>query len=52
MKVTKLNEGDWKKLVKMMNFLKKTKDNILVMSANDSALSTATSMQHLPSTWT
>jgi hypothetical protein len=34
-RVTKPNKGDWKKLVKMMTFLKNTKDNIPVMSAND-----------------
>jgi hypothetical protein len=34
-RITEPNEGDWKKLVKMMNFLKKTKDNIPVMSADD-----------------
>jgi hypothetical protein len=35
-RVTKPNEGDWKKLVKMMNFLKATKNNIATMSTNDS----------------
>jgi hypothetical protein len=35
-RVTEPNEGDWKKLVKMMNFLKATKDDIATMSADDS----------------
>ena len=35
-RVTEPNEGDWQKLVKMMNFLKATKDDIAVMSADDS----------------
>ena len=34
-RVTEPNEGDWKKLVKMMNFLKATKDDIATMSADD-----------------
>jgi hypothetical protein len=35
-RVTKPNEGDWKNLIKMMNFLKATKDDIATMSADDS----------------
>jgi hypothetical protein len=35
-RVTEPNEGDWKKLVKMMNFLKATKDDIATMSADNS----------------
>ena len=34
-RVTEPNEGDWKKLVKMMNFLKATKDEIPVMSCDN-----------------
>jgi hypothetical protein len=34
-RVTEPNEGDWKKLVKMMNYLKATKDDVQCMSAND-----------------
>jgi len=34
-RVTEPNEGDWKKLVKLMNFLKATKDDILCTSADD-----------------
>jgi hypothetical protein len=34
-RVTEPNEGDWKKLVKMMNYLKATKDDVPCMSAND-----------------
>jgi hypothetical protein len=35
-RVTEPNEGDWKKLVKMMNFLKATKDYFATMSADSS----------------
>jgi hypothetical protein len=35
-RITEPNEGDWKKLIKMMNFLKATKDDIATMSADDS----------------
>ena len=35
-RVTEPNEGDWKKLVKMMNFLRATEDDIAVMSADNS----------------
>jgi hypothetical protein len=34
-RVRQPNEGDWKKLVKMMNYLKATKDDIPSMSADD-----------------
>jgi hypothetical protein len=34
-RVNNPNEGDWKKLVKMMIFLMKSKDDIPVMSADD-----------------
>ena len=34
-RVTQPNEGDWKKLIKMMNFLKATKDDIPVISCDD-----------------
>ena len=34
-RVREPNEGDWKKLVKMMNYLKATKDDIASMSADD-----------------
>jgi hypothetical protein len=34
-RVTQPNEGDWKKLIKMMNFLKATKDDIPVMSCDN-----------------
>jgi hypothetical protein len=34
-RVTNPNEGDWTKLVKLMNFLKATKDDIPMMSADD-----------------
>ena len=34
-RVTQPNEGDWKKLLKMMNFLNTTKDDIACMSADD-----------------
>jgi hypothetical protein len=46
-RVTEPNEGDWKKLVKMMNYLKATKDDIPSMSANDTS-----TMPPLPSTRT
>jgi hypothetical protein len=36
-RVTEPNEGDWKKLVKMMNYLKATKDDVPCMSANDTS---------------
>jgi hypothetical protein len=35
MRVTQPNEGDWKKHIKMMNFLKATKNDIPVMSCDD-----------------
>jgi hypothetical protein len=35
-RVTEPNEGDWKKLVKMMNILEATKNDIATMSADDS----------------
>jgi hypothetical protein len=35
-RVTEPNEGDWKKLVKMMNFLKATTDDVATMSADSS----------------
>jgi hypothetical protein len=34
-RVTEQNEGNWKKLVKMMNYLKATKDDVPCMSADD-----------------
>jgi hypothetical protein len=34
-RVTEPNKGDWKKLVKMMNYLKATKDDVPCMSADD-----------------
>ena len=34
-RVTKPNEGDWNKLVKMMNFLKATQNDVMTMSADD-----------------
>ena len=34
-RVNEPNEGDWKKLIKMMNFLKKTENEIAAMSADD-----------------
>jgi hypothetical protein len=34
-RVTEPNEGDWKKLVKMMNYLKATDHDVPCMSAND-----------------
>jgi hypothetical protein len=34
-RVTEPNEGDWKKLVRMMNYLKATKDDVPCISAND-----------------
>jgi hypothetical protein len=34
-RVTEPNEGDWKKLVKMMSFLKGTKSDVACMSADD-----------------
>jgi hypothetical protein len=34
-RVTEPNEGDWKKLVKRMNYLKATRDDVPCMSAND-----------------
>jgi hypothetical protein len=37
-RVTEPNEGDWKKLVKMMNYLKATKDDVQCMSANDTSM--------------
>jgi hypothetical protein len=37
-RVTEPNEGDWKKLVKMVNYLKATKDDILSMSADDTGM--------------
>jgi hypothetical protein len=36
-RVTKPNKGDWKKLVKWMNFLKATQDDVTTMSADDTA---------------
>jgi hypothetical protein len=36
-RVTEPNEGDWKKFVKMMNYLKATKDEFPSMSANDTS---------------
>jgi hypothetical protein len=36
-RVTEANKGDWKKLVKMMNYLKATKDDVPCMSANDTS---------------
>jgi hypothetical protein len=33
---TEPNEGDWKKLVKMMNIIEVTKNDIATMSASDS----------------
>jgi hypothetical protein len=35
MRVTDPNEGDWTKLVELMNFLKATEDDIPTMSADD-----------------
>jgi hypothetical protein len=37
-RVTEPNEGDWKKLVKMMNYLKSTKDDVPCMSADDASM--------------
>jgi hypothetical protein len=37
-RVTEPNEGDWKTLVKMMNYLKATKDDVQCMSANDTGM--------------
>jgi hypothetical protein len=37
-RVTKPNEGDWKKLVKMMNYLKATKNDVPSMSADDTCI--------------
>lgn len=34
-RVTEPNEGDWTKLVKMMNYLQATKDDVAAMSADD-----------------
>jgi hypothetical protein len=34
-RVTESNEGDWKKLVKMMNYLKATEHDVPCMSADD-----------------
>jgi hypothetical protein len=35
--VTECNEGDWTRLVKMMNYLKATKDAVLCISADDTS---------------
>jgi hypothetical protein len=37
-RVSEPNEGDCKKLVKMMNYLKATKDDVPCMSANDTGM--------------
>jgi hypothetical protein len=36
--VTEPNEGDWKKLVKMMNYLKAIKHDVPCMSSNDTSM--------------
>jgi hypothetical protein len=37
-RVTEPNEGDWKKLVKMMKYLKATEDDVPCMSANETGM--------------
>jgi hypothetical protein len=36
-RVTEPDEGDWKKLVKLMDYLKATKDDVPCMSADDTS---------------
>jgi hypothetical protein len=46
-RVTEPNEGDWKKLVKMMNIIEATKNDIATMSADDSNSLNQVVCQHI-----